>query len=100
MDSNNIELVLRNPQGEIEAKRRYAPAARLADLNGKRIALIHNNKNGANTFLEAVAGLLKAKYPTITFVRPGNTEPNLAREPEFYDEIAKNSDAFIFGAGD
>jgi len=100
MENNAIELVLRNPQGEIEVKRRYAPATRIPDLSGKRIALVHNNKNGADTFLEAVAGLLKEKYPTVTFVRPGHAEPNLAREPEFYDEIAKNSDAFIFGAGD
>ena len=100
MENKGIELVLRNPHGEIEVKHRYAPAPRIPDLSGKRIALVHNNKNGASTFLEAVAGLLKEKYPSITFVRPDHAEPNLAREPEFYDEVAKSSDAFIFGAGD
>ena len=100
MDSNNIELVLRNPQGEIEAKRRYAPAPRLADLAGKRIALIHNNKNGANTFLDEVQKLLHEKYPTATFLRQYTTQPNLANPPAFYDEVAKVGDAFIFGAGD
>jgi len=95
-----IELILRNPRGEIEAKLRYAPAPRITDLSGKRIALIHNNKNGANTFLNAVEELLKEKYPTATFLRQFTTEPNLAKEPGFYDEVAKASDAFIFGAGD
>jgi hypothetical protein len=100
MENNGLELVLRNPRGEIEAKRKYPLAPRIPDLSGKRIALIHNNKNGAITFLDAVEGLLKAKYSNLTFLRQYTTQPNLAREPEVYDEIAKNSDAFIFGAGD
>jgi hypothetical protein len=97
---NSIELVMRNPRGEIEAKRKYPLAPRIPDLAGKRIALIHNNKNGATTFLDAVEGLLKQKYANLTFVRQYYTEPNLARDPSFYDEVVKNSDAFVFGAGD
>jgi hypothetical protein len=100
MENNTVELVVRNPRGEIEAKRKYAPAPRVNDLSGKRIVLIHNNKNGANTFLDAVQELLHEKYPTATFLRQFTTEPNLAREPAFYDEVAKAGDAFIFGAGD
>ncbi len=100
MESSTVELMVRNPQGEIESKRKYAPAPRLKDLAGKRIVLIHNNKNGANTFLDAVQELIKEKYPTTTFLRQYTTQPNLANPPAFYDEVAKVGDAFIFGAGD
>ncbi len=95
-----MELILLNPRGEIETKRKYSLAPRVADLAGKRIALVHNNKAGASTFLDAVQELLTKKYPTATFLRQFDTDINLAKEPAFYDEVAKSADAFIFGSGD
>ena len=100
MNSQTVELLLRNPKGEIEAKKMYAPAPRIPDLAGKRIALIHNQKNGATTFLDAVEELLKSKYPTATFVKGYTTTVNLAMTPAFYDEVVRSADAFVFGAGD
>lgn len=100
MGKETIEFVLPTPRGEIETKRIFAPAARIPDLSGKRIALVHNKKAGADTFLTAVEEILKQKYPTATFLPGYTTEINLAREPEFYDEVAGSADAFIFGAGD
>jgi hypothetical protein len=100
MKEKAVELVLRNPQGEIDVKHQNAIAPRLKDLNGKRIALIHNNKNGMVFFLDAVEKLLKARYKNLTFTKKYHTEPNLAEPQEFYDEIAKTHDAFVFGAGD
>ena len=100
MNSRKVELLLRNPRGEIESKKMFAPAKRLADLAGKRIALITNTKPGARTFLDIVEGLLKSRYPTVSFVKQFDTIVNLAMKPEFYDEVVKNADAFIFGSGD
>ena len=100
MNEKTVELNLLNPQGVIEPPPISAPADRVTDLEGKKIALIHNMKPGANTFLDAVEELLKAKYPTTTFLRQFTTTVNLAKEPEFYDEAAKACDAFIFGSGD
>jgi hypothetical protein len=96
----NIELKLLNPRGVIEPPKIFSPAPRVADLAGKKIALIHNMKPGANTFLDAVEELLSEKYPTATFVKQYTTTVNLAKEPEFYDEVANTCDAFIFGSGD
>ena len=98
--NSEIKLELLDPRGEIEVIRKYPPAKRVADLAGKRIALIHNQKAGASTFLEAVEELLKVKYPTASFVKGYTTTINLAKEPEFYAEVARNADVFIFGAGD
>jgi hypothetical protein len=100
MSPQKVELLLRNPKGDIEAKKMYAPAARLPDLNGKRIALVSNTKPGVSTFMDAVEGLLKARYPGITFAKQFTTTVNLAMSPAFYDEVARSADAFIFGSGD
>jgi hypothetical protein len=100
MNNENVKLELLDPRGEIEVIRKYPPAKRVPDLAGKRIALIHNQKAGASTFLEAVEELLRQKYPTSTFVKQYTTTINLAKEPEFYDEVARNADVFVFGAGD
>lgn len=100
MNNKTVELKLLNPRGVIEPPPIFAPAPRVTDLAGKKIALIHNQKAGANTFLDAVEELLKVKYPTATFLRQFTTTINLAKEPEFYDEVAKACDAFIFGSGD
>jgi len=100
MSEKKVELRVLNPRGEIEPPRIFAPAPRVADLAGKKIALIHNQKAGASTFLDAVEELLREKYPTATFLRDFTTTINLAKEPEFYDEVAKSCDAFVFGSGD
>ncbi len=100
MNEKTVELTLLNPRGVIEPPPIFAPAPRVTDLAGKKIALIHNMKQGANTFLDAVEELLKVKYPTATLLRQFTTTINLAKEPEFYDEVAKACDAFIFGSGD
>jgi hypothetical protein len=100
MNKQKVELLLRNPKGEIEAKKMFAPAPRLPDLTGKRIALISNQKAGASTFLDAVETLLKSKYPTASFLKQFTATINLAKEPGFYDEVARSADAFVLGAGD
>jgi hypothetical protein len=100
MSQQKVELLLRNPKGDIEAKKMFAPAPRLPDLSGKRIALVSNTKPGVSTFMDAVEILLKARYPTISFVKQFTTTVNLAMKPEFYEEVARSADAFIFGSGD
>jgi disulfide oxidoreductase YuzD len=72
---------------------------RIASLEGKKIAMVHNNKPGAKTFLEAVEELLKVKYPGITFFH-FDTTINLADKPEKYAAMANSCDAFILGSGD
>jgi hypothetical protein len=100
MGQEIVQLVMPTPRGEIGSKRFYPLASRSADLTGKRIAMVHNKKAGADTFLVAIEGLLKQRFSGLTFLRQYTTEINLARDPSFYDEIARSSDAFIFGSGD
>jgi hypothetical protein len=100
MNQPKVEWLIRNPKGEIESKKVFAPAPRLPSLAGKRIALVSNTKPGVDTFMDAVESLLKARYPDISFVKQLSTTVNLEMKPEFYDEVVKSADAFIFGSGD
>ncbi|MBN1189518.1 MAG: hypothetical protein JXA46_07190 [Dehalococcoidales bacterium] len=100
MSNEGVKLELLDPRGEIEVKRKYGLSKRIDDLDGKRIALIHNQKTGSIAFLEAMEELLREKYPSAVFVKQYTTSINQAREPEFYDDVVRDADAFIFAAGD
>ncbi len=97
--SGKVELELLNPLGVIDPPPMLGIRPRPATLEGKKLAMIHNNKAGAKEFLIAVEELLKAKYPSTTFAH-FDTNINLADTPEKYAEMAKSCDAFILGSGD
>jgi hypothetical protein len=94
-----VELTLLSPMGVIDPPPMLGITPRITSLEGKKLAMIHNNKAGAREFLIAVEELLKAKYPTVTFTH-FDTTINLADKPEKYAEMAKSCDAFILGSGD
>ena len=94
-----VGLELMNPMGVIDPPPMLGINPRIKTLEGKTIAMIHNNKAGAKEFLLAAEELLKAKYPTTKFTR-FDTTINLADKPEKYAEMAKSCDAFILGSGD
>jgi hypothetical protein len=94
-----VELELMSPMGVIDPPPMLGISPRIRSLEGKTIAMIHNNKPGAREFLTAAEELLKAKYPTLNFTHFGTTI-NLAEKPEKYAEMAKSCDAFILGSGD
>ena len=94
-----VELELLSPKGVIDPPPMLGISPRVTTLDGKKIAMIHNNKPGAKTFLDAVEEQLKTKYPAATFVH-FDTNINLADKPEKYAAMAKACDAFILGSGD
>ena len=99
VQSGKIELELLNPLGVIDPPPMLGINPRLETLEGKKLAMIHNNKAGAKEFLIAVEELLKAKYPSASFTH-FDTNINLADTPEKYAEMANSCDAFILGSGD
>jgi hypothetical protein len=94
-----VKLTLLSPVGVIDPPPTLGINPRLKALEGKKLAMIHNNKAGAKEFLIALEELLKAKYPTTTFTH-FDTTINLADKPEKYAEMAKSCDAFVLGSGD
>ncbi len=72
------------------------PAPRLADLAGKRIGLIANNKPGAELFLTKIEELLKQKVPDANVVRLRMMKVSA----EQAKKLASQIDTFIHSTGD
>ncbi len=66
--SAQVTLEVMNPRGEIPPPKTVGISPRGRSLDGKKIVLIDNGKYGASNFLDALAGMLKQKYPTATVV--------------------------------
>jgi len=92
-----VTLEVLNPRGEIEPPPTLAPAARITDLEGKRVGLYWNGKVGTDVFFDTVEKLLKDKFPTIKVMRyVGAFDPGDALAVK----IAKEVDTVINGVGD
>ena len=93
----SVSLELMNPRGEIEPPPIYTPSPRLSGLEGKKIGVYSNGKQGVDHFFTAIEELLKQRYPDITTTF-------LAGAFEIRDEEVDNFisgiDAFIYAIGD
>ena len=97
----SITLQVLNPMGVIEPPPTLGLSPRVTDLAGKKIALMHNNKQGASNLYDALQELLQKKYPTATLVRGYQTGPtNPPQDPEMYKKAAAECQAFVFAMGD
>ena len=97
MSQNIVSLQLMNPRGEIELPTVYTPAPRLPALDGRKIGMYSNSKQGVDHFFTALEELLKQKYPDITTKRlTGAFE---IRDEEV-DDFISDIDAFIYAIGD
>ena len=100
--SADVTLTVLNPRGEIPPPPIMAIQPRLASLDGKRIALLENGKYGADNFFDALEELLNERYPQLTVLRmPKPQGSRFAFDAkEWYPEVARRGDAFVFGMGD
>jgi len=97
-----VTIEVLNPRGIVPPPPLHGLQPRLPDLSGKRIALCENGKLGATVFFDALEEALKQKFPAITILRmPKPQGSRFAFDAkEWYPEVARQSDAFIFGMGD
>ncbi len=95
-----VSLEVLNPRGEVPPPPSLGLRPRVADLAGKKIALIDNGKPGAKNFLDAVQELLKQRYPTATIVSTRKKGGLLSDAKDWYPEAVKEFDTFVFGVGD
>jgi hypothetical protein len=90
-------LEVLNPRGEVDPPKTLGISPRVTTLEGKRIGLYDNGKEGFADFLNVIEKLLKEKYPTATVVRFGGAfdcgDPLAAK-------IAKSVDTVLYGSGD
>lgn len=96
-----MQLEVMNPRGEISAPVTLAISPRVSDFSGKKLVLVDNGKFGANTFLDALAEMLKEKYPKATIVMyPKPAAQTITDLPKWYPTVKQQGDLFIFGVGD
>jgi hypothetical protein len=97
MVNDKVKLEVLNPRGEIEPSPIFTPAPRVTDLDGKRIGLYSNGKQGMDNFYNVMEELLKKRYPSAKITI-------LQGSFEIKDEDAvvweKEIDTFIYAVGD
>jgi hypothetical protein len=99
--SAQVTLEVMNPRGEIPPPKTLGISPRGGSLDGKKIVLIDNGKFGASNFLDALADMLKQKYPTATIVMyPKPAAQTITDLPKWYPTVKQQGDLFIFGVGD
>jgi len=99
--SAQVTLEVMNPRGEIPPPKTLGISPRGASLDGKKIVLIDNGKFGASNFLDALADMLKQKYPTATIVMyPKPAAQTITNLPNWYPTVKQQGDLFVFGVGD
>jgi len=94
-------LEVLNPRGEIPPPQTHGINARASHLDGRKIVLVDNGKFGANNFLDALADMLKDKFPGATVVMyPKPTAQTITNVPKWYPTVKQQGDLFVFGVGD
>lgn len=95
--NDRVILEVLNPRGEIEPPPVSGISARVQELDGKKIGLYDNGKDGFAEFLNEIERLLKERHPTVTVLRYNGAfdiGDVLARK------MASEVDAFIYGSAD
>ena len=90
-------LEVLNPRGEVDPPKTLGISPRVTTLEGKRIGLYDNGKEGFADFLNVIEKLLKEKYPTATVVRFNGA---FDCGDALAAKIAKSVDTVIYGSGD
>jgi len=99
--SAQVTLEVMNPRGEIPPPKTLGISARGGSLDGKKIVLIDNGKYGASNFLDVLADMIKAKYPSATVVMdPKPAAQTITDLPKWYPTVKQQGDLFVFGVGD
>ena len=101
LDQAQVKLEAMNPRGEIPPPQTLGITHRVPTLDGRKLVLVDNGKFGANHFLDALADMIKDKYPKATVVMypkpPAQTITNVAH---WYPTVRQQGDLFVFGVGD
>ena len=99
METGGIYEVL-NPRG-VEILKEGTPLNdRLSDLTEKKIYLIDVGKPQSDDAFDAAAEYLADSVPKARVVRARKKSDYFKDEPELWDEVGKNADAFILGSFD
>ncbi len=94
-----VKLEVLSPRSEIRPPKAAQLSPGVADLHGKRVALVDNTKPGSALLLTSVGEVLKRRFPDIKiklWTKVGYADD----EVELYKKVAEESDAVVFALGD
>jgi hypothetical protein len=77
-----------------------ALAPRPAALDGLRVGLLDNGKNGVARFLDHLEALLSERYEGLSFTRARKPNASRPAPPETLDRLAAECDVVISAVGD
>jgi len=99
-DEKNKEGVysVLDPRGIWPRIERIPLSPRLSSLEGKRIYMVNSwgSGTGFETFLSSIAGVLRERYPGIVVTIKGRNTGYSSDDPELWQEMQTNADAFIY----
>jgi hypothetical protein len=91
-----------NPLGFIPDVKLIPLAPRLSDLNDKVVYIIHSWPVGSGSQLDdllvKIGNLLTERFPKAKIIAKAKPSAYGTDDPEFWDEIVKEGNAFIYGA--
>ena len=88
-----------NPRGFKPEVKEVPLSPRVPDLNDKVVYCISQTFGGADIFLQKVAEALPRYAPGVRAVFRKKPAFYGTDDPELWDEVAKEADAFIYGCG-
>ncbi len=77
--------------------KQFPLAARVPDLSDKVIYVISQHVGDADIFLKKVANALPKYFPGVKAIYKDKPSAYMTDDPELWNEVAKNANAFVFG---
>ena len=97
---NNGNYEVLNPRGVEIVKENARLSGRLSDLKGKVVHLVDIGKSQSDELFEELERYLRELAPDTKFVQKRKKTTFFDDEPDLWDDVEKNADAFILGAFD
>ena len=86
-----------NPRATRPEVRQFPLAPRVPDLSNKVVYVISQHVGDADIFLKKVANALPKYFPGVKAVYKDKPSAYMTDDPELWNEVAKNANAFVFG---
>ena len=94
----NVYPVL-DPLGEQKEVQNFSLSERLPDLSGKVIYCVSQVILGSEILIQRVADTIATAVKEVNVVNKRKPSAYMTEDHEFWDEIAANADAVVYGCG-
>jgi hypothetical protein len=86
-----------NPRATRPEVKQFPLTPRASDLSNKVVYVISQHVGDADIFLKKVANALPKYFPGVKAIYKDKPSAYMTDDPELWNEVAKNANAFVFG---